>query len=183
MVNDHRIEEAIRGHSATLVFDSKPVNPKDPKSPREFGFTILPQKVQSAPKGPGGQAVTEGTWVPGGLKGDDTYALWANFIEHVSKRDQDTFSTPALGAAAFTTVNMGVQSYRQGKALFWDKEARKPVEADASWASMWEKRSKGRGKPNQIAGWTGGDAGSLLTPPDYQKLAGPWVDGKDPAEG
>lgn len=183
MVNDHRIEEAIRGHSATLVFDSKPVNPKDPKSPREFGFTIIPQKVQSAPKGPGGQAISEGTFVPGGLKGDDTYALWSNFIEHVSKRDQDTFSTPALGAAAFTTVNMGVQSYRQGKALFWDKSARKPVDADASWAAMWEKRSKGRGKPNQIEGWTGGDSGSVLHPPEYQKLAGPWVDGKDPAEG
>ena len=181
MVNDHRIEEVIRGHSATLVFDSQPTDPKNPKSPREFGFTILPQNVQSAPRGPSGQVSREGTFVPGGLKGDDTYALWANFLEHVQTKNQDTFSTPALGAAAFTTVNMGVQSYRQGKALFWDKEARKPVEADSSWAEAWEKRSKERGKPNHIAGWEGGDAGSKLTPPEYMKLAGPWVDGKDPA--
>ena len=99
----------------------------------------------------------------------------------VQDKSQDTFSTPALGAAAFSTVNMGAQSYRQGKAFFWDKEQRKPVEADATWAAAWEKRSKERGKPNQVMGWTGGDSGSKLTPPEYQKLAGPWVDGKDPA--
>ena len=185
MCNDHRIEECIRGHTATLVFDSKLIDPKDPKQGREFGYTILPQNIQSAPRGPSGQVTKEGTWVPGGLKGDDTYALWENFLAHVRTGDQDTFSTPELGAAAFSTVNMGVLSYRQGKALFWDKETRKPVEADASWAAAWERRSKERGKPNHIMGWTGGDKGSLLQPSkeqqEYLKLAGPWVDGKDPA--
>jgi hypothetical protein len=34
---------------------------------------------------------------------------------------------------------------------------------------------------SQIAGCSAGDKGSLLDPPDYQKLAGPWVGGKDPA--
>jgi predicted dehydrogenase len=182
MCNDHRIEECIRGHLATLVFDTKPIDPKDPKSPKEFGYTILPQSIQSAPKGPGGEMSKEGTFVPGGLKGDDTYALWENFLAHVHAGNQDTFSTPELGAAAFSTVNMGVLSYRQGKALFWDKDARRPVEADASWAAAWERRSKERGKPNHIAGWTGDDKGSELHPPEYMKLAGPWVDGKDPAE-
>jgi predicted dehydrogenase len=182
MCNDHRIDECIRGHSATLVFDSKPNDAKDPSKGRMFGFTVLPQNVQSGPKGPSGEVLKDGTWVPGGLQGDDTYALWQNFIECVLKKNQDTFSTPALGAAAFSTVNMGVQSYRQGKALFWDKEARKPVEADASWAAMWEKRSKERGKPNHIMGWDGGDKGSTLSPPEYMKLAGPWIDGKDPAD-
>ena len=33
------------------------------------------------------------------------------------------------------TVNMGVQSYRYGKVLFWDKEKRATKDADASWAS------------------------------------------------
>jgi predicted dehydrogenase len=185
MCNDHRIEECIRGHTATLVFDSRPIDPKDPKKGREFGYTILPQKIESAPRGPSGELAKEGTWVPGGLKGDDTYALWQNFLECVLKKNQDTFSTPALGAAAFTTVNMGVQSYREGRALFWDRDARKPVDADASWAAAWERRSKERGKPNHIIGWEGGDKGSLLTPnkeqQNYLRLAGPWVDGKDPA--
>ncbi len=181
MANDHRIEEVIRGHTGTLVFETKAIKKDDPKSPREFGFTILPQGVGAAPKGPNGDIPKEGEFVTGGLKGDDTYALWVNHLQCVQDKSQDTFSTPALGAAAFTTVNMGAQSYRQGKALFWDKEARKPVDADATWATQWEARSKKRGKPNQIQGWTGGDKGSTLTPPEYQKLEGPWIDGKDPA--
>ena len=40
------------------------------------------------------------------------------------------------------------------------------------------------GKPHEIAGYTGSqEAGSSLVPPDYQKLGGPWVNGKDPAAG
>ena len=77
---------------------------------------------------------------------------------------------------------MGVQSYRQGKVLFWEPMTRKPVEADASWAEKLEKRSHERGKPNQIAGWRGGDSGSVVAPPEYQKLGGKWIHGKDPAE-
>ena len=181
MANDHRVEECIRGHSATIIFDNYPTDPKNPKSPTQFGMKIVPQSVNSAPRGPSGAVSKEGEIVFGGLVGDDTYALWANFLEHVKAKDQGTLSTPELGAAAFSTVNMGAKSYREGKAFFWDKEQRKPVEADATWAAAWEKRSKERGKPNQVMGWTGGDAGSKLTPPEYQKLAGPWVDGKDPA--
>jgi predicted dehydrogenase len=184
MCNDHRIEECIRGHSATLVFDNFPTDPKNPRSPRKFGYKILPQNVQSAPRGPSGEVNREGEVVFGGLEGDDTYALWANFLEAVkTKNPEASFSTPELGAAAFSTVNMGVLSYRNGKALFWDKEQRKPVEADASWSKKWEERSEKRGEPSHIIGWQGGDKGSKLNPPDYQKLEGPWVGGKDPAAG
>ena len=77
---------------------------------------------------------------------------------------------------------MGVQSYRQGQVLIWDKEARRPTQADASWAARWEERSQERGKPSQILGWKGGNAGSTLEPPDYMALAGPWIGGKDPAD-
>jgi predicted dehydrogenase len=174
MCNDHRIDECIRGHLATLVFDTKKGS--------GFGYTILPQNIGDAPKGPSGEIAKTGEFVPGGLHGDDTYALYENFLEGVRSRRRETFSTPELGAAAFTTVALGVKSYREGKALFWDKEQRKPVPADASWANRWEARSKKHGKPNQIIGWQGGDKGSTLQPEDYQKLAGPWIDGKDPAE-
>jgi hypothetical protein len=173
MCNDHRIDECIRGHTGTLVFDAK----KD----KGFGYTVLPQSVGDAPKGPSGEVSKEGEFVPGGLKGDDTYALWANFLECVRGRKRDTFSTPELGAAAFTTVALGVKSYREGKALYWDKEQRKPTEADPSWAQRWEARSKKRGKPNHVMGWTAGDKGSLLEPPAYQKLEGAWINGQDPA--
>ncbi len=48
--------------------------------------------------------------------------------------------------------------------------------------SKWEKRSHGRGKPNQVMGWHAGEEGSLLHLPEYQKLEGAWKDGKDPAD-
>ena len=114
-------------------------------------------------------------------KTDLTYLLWQNYLDCVRKGEQGTLSTPELGAAAFSTVNMGVLSYRHDQVLYWDKEQRKPVPGNATWAAQWEKRSKERGKPNQITGWRGGEAGSNLKPPEYMKLAGPWTDGKDPA--
>jgi hypothetical protein len=175
MCNDYPIDECIRGKLATIKF--LPLRGDTMK-----GFEIIPQNTSVA-RGPGDAGDQKGEVVEGGFPadGDLTYALWDNFLEHVKAKKQDTLSTPELGAAAFTTVNMGVQSYRFGKALFWDKEQRKTTEADASWAAAWEKRSEQRGKPNQIIGWEGGNAGSELKPPPYMKLAGPWIDGKDPA--
>ena len=80
-----------------------------------------------------------------------------------------------------TYVKDKAAAIRLGKALFWDKERRKPAVADESWAARWEKRSEDRGKPNQIIGWKGGEKGSTLEPPEYQKLEGPWINGKDPS--
>jgi hypothetical protein len=34
-----------------------------------------------------------------------------------------------------------------------------------------------------VPGWQAGETGSTLKPNAYQRLAGPWIDGKDPAEG
>jgi predicted dehydrogenase len=177
MCNDHRIEEVIRGHTATIRFVAKEANLMK-------GFEVLPQKIGKKASGPAGQGHESGQLIEGGFPGNDehlTYALYENFLDCARGRKQETLSTPALGAAAFTTVNMGVLSYRQGKALFWDKEQRRPVDADPSWARRWEARSHKRVAPNHIIGWRAGNKGSTLEPPDYQKLEGPWVDGKDPA--
>ncbi len=176
MIASYPIEEVIRGHLATIKF-------------LDDGFTI----INDPPKGRAGiparlEHEVKGEYTnvnpPKPVKGwphTDTEALWNNFLACVRERKRETLSTPELGAAAFTTVTMGVKSYREGVALFWDQEKRTPVLADASWAKKWEQRSKSRGKPNQIQGWAAGDTGSTITPPDYQKLGGPWVDGKDPA--
>lgn len=178
MCNDHSIEEVIRGHTATIRFVRKESNLMK-------GFEVLPQNLGAAPGGPGAKA-REGQLIEGGFEGNDdhlTYALYENFLNSARDKKQETFCSPALGAAAFTTVNMGVLSYRNGQALFWDKDQRKPVPANDSWSKKWEARSKKRGKPNHIIGWHADDKGSTLQPPGYQKLEGPWVDGKDPANG
>jgi predicted dehydrogenase len=185
MINDHAIEECIRGRLATIRFVNRETGEKTAagKPVREFGLEVLPQSLKSGPGVAKRLENMQGEFIAGGLKGNDTEALWENFLQCVRDNKRETFSPPELGAAAFTTVSMGVRSYRDGQVLFWDKEKRQPVPADGSWAARWEKRSKDRGKPNQIIGWQGGDSGSVIVPKDYQKLEGPWVGGKDPANG
>jgi predicted dehydrogenase len=184
MINDHPIEECIRGRLATIRFGERESGARTNDKPRkEFGLEILPQGMKSGPGLPKRLQNMKGEFIASTLKENDTEALWKNFLQCVRDHKRETLSTPELGAAAFTTVGMGVLSYRQGRALFWDPEQRKPVNADASWATRWEQRSKKRGRPNQIIGWQGGDSGSVVVPPEYQKLGGPWIDGKDPANG
>jgi hypothetical protein len=178
MIASYPIEEVIRGHLGTIKF-------------MKDGFVV----INDPPKGSAGiparlEETVKGDYVdchPPKWTKDwhhaDTEALWMNFLECVRKQKRDTLSPPELGAAAFTTVNMGVQSYRDGKVLYWDKKERKVVSADGSWAKKWERMSKKREKPHQILGWKAGTKGSLLHPPEYMKLAGPWTDGKDPANG
>lgn len=178
MLNDTQLGEVIRGHTGTLKFVGG----------GDFigGFEVYGQYFSGGPSKPKGGAADAPVFKWENPKAKEkgpnaTYSLWENYLECVKMRNRETLSTPELGAAAFSTVNMGVQSYRFGKALMWDKEKRAPRDADASWASNWEARSKKRGKPNQIQGWKAGDEGSTLTPPEYQKLEGPWIGGKDPA--
>jgi hypothetical protein len=169
MCNDHPIEEVIRGHTGTIKFAGD-------------GFDILPQKETNAPGKPSDKvAEAQGHVKARDFEGDETVKHWENFLECIHSRNHETNNTPELGYAAIVTVNLGTQSYREGKAYFWDAKSQRATLADSSWALAWEKRSKQRGKPNQIIGWKAGDAGSMLEPPEYQKLAGPWVDGKDPA--
>jgi predicted dehydrogenase len=177
MCNDTQLGEVIRGRLGTIKFTGG--------GDYMSGYEVYGQNIAGGPAKPMQGFGTPIETYKNPKSGNATYALWENFLAHVRMNDKvkrrETLSTPELGAAAFATVNMGVQSYRFGKALFWDKEKRVTKDADASWASQWEARSKKRGKPNQIIGWAGGDKGSTVVPPDYQKLEGPWKNGKDPS--
>ena len=177
MGNDEQLGEMIRGHLGTIKFNGG--------GDYIDGFSVYGQTIAGGPVKPGNKAskpVYEFKNPMKDSKNNATYGLWSNFLECVSARKQETLCTPEQGAAAFSTVNMGVLSYRNGKVLYWDKDQRKEVEADGSWSENWEERSKKHGKPSHINGWTAGDKGSLLDPPDYQKLEGPWINGKDPAK-
>jgi hypothetical protein len=171
MISSYPIEEVIRGRLGTIKFvkGGYQVIKDDPR-----GQAGIPARLEKSVEG----EFVEAKLPDGKL---DTEALWENYLECVRSRNRETLSTPELGAAAFTTVALGVKSYRTGKALFWDAEKRQPTEADASWASNLEKRSKEHGKPHNVMGWAAGETGSVFEPPDYQKLAGPWTGGKDPA--
>ncbi len=174
MINRYPIEETIRGRLGTIKFV-------------KGGFEIIPDEPSG---GAGTPARLEdrirGEFVdckPPEGRHADTQALWEDFLRCVREGRRDTLSPPELGAAAFTTVNMGVLSYRTGKVYRWDKVQRKPVPDDGSWAALWEKRSHERGKPNNIIGWQAGDTGCVVKTPDYNlRLAGPWINGRDPAQ-
>ena len=174
MCNDTQLPEVIRGHMGTITFNGAD------------SFRIAPQTAGGAPAPPGRNQAEGGELVPsdfdsGGDK--DTRALWNHYIECVRSRNPETLCPPETGYAAIATVNLGVDSYRYGKAYFFDKETGNVTDKDPGWSKKWEKISHDRGKPAHVMGWKAGELdGSTVTPPDYQKLEGDWVDGQDPAK-
>jgi len=105
---------------------------------------------------------------------------FGNWIDAIEAGDPTVVNNdPELGAAAVALVNLAVRSYREGKVFHIDS-AGHVSDGDSSWADRWEKMSKEKAQPHHVAGWRAGDTGSQLFPPEYQQLAGPWIDGKPP---
>jgi predicted dehydrogenase len=168
-VTGYPTEEVVRGRLGTLKFvkGGFEVHRDDPCRGSSF-----PPRLERHPPA--------AEFVPVEPPRHETETLWENFLDCVRARRQSTLCPPDLGAAAVVLTALAAQSYRTGQALFWDRERRAVVPADGSWAARWEQRSHARGKPNQVFAWSGGEAGSTISPPGYQKWAGPWVNGKDP---
>ena len=174
MCNDVQLGEVIRGHTGTISFEGG------------NSFRISPQKIGGQPAPPGSNKAGGGEEVTVDFNagGDrDTRALWDHFIECLRSRNAETLCPAETGYAAIATVNLGVDSYRYGKAYYFDKADGKVSEADSSWSKKWEKVSHERGKPVQVPGWKADPLeGSTLRPEGYQKLEGDWIDGRDPAK-
>ena len=166
--------------------DRSAATPARSPSRAATAFRITPQKLDSRPAPPGQKQGEAGPLVKADFKpgGDpDTRALWDHFIECLRSRNTETLCPAETGYAAIATVNLGVNSYRYGKAYYFDKATGKVSDADESWAKKWEKVSQERGKPQQVMGWKADPTeGSILVPPGYQKLEGDWVNGQDPAK-
>jgi predicted dehydrogenase len=113
---------------------------------------------------------------------NSSLAHFENFCDAAiaGKPDQVNCS-PELGAAAMVIVKLGSESYRKGKAFQFDRDALAVKDADESWAKGWETMSHEGAAAKHVPGWTAGKEGSVLYPREYQKLAGPWVNGVDPA--
>ncbi|MBW3599026.1 MAG: Gfo/Idh/MocA family oxidoreductase [Planctomycetes bacterium] len=165
-----KLEHLIRGHHGLLRFD------KDCSGNSGSGtFEFVPERPQvtldSSLKSEEYSAKTD----------DDINSMhFANFLEAVRDgRPAAVNNDPELGAAAVMLVNLAVRSYREGKVFHVDVEGN-IGKGDSSWADRWERMSQERAKPRHVPGWTAGDAGSVLHPPVYQKLAGPWIDGRPP---
>ena len=116
-----------------------------------------------------------------GLK-NSSLVHFTNFVDAVKAgMPENVNCSPELGAAAMVIVKLGSRSYREGKAFHFDGEKMLVSDGDTSWAQRWEKMSKERAAAKHLPGWKAGNTGSTLHPEEYQKLAGPWIDGVDPA--
>jgi predicted dehydrogenase len=162
------IRQLIRGHNGSFVFGNG----------EEFaGYDFVAERPQVTHN-----SKIKNERIEVGKIDDTSLAHFTNFCEAAiaGKPDQVNCS-PELGAAAMVIVKLGSESYRQGKAFHFDRETMTFSEADNSWAKRWETISHNGGSPKHVPGWNAGDTGSKLFPREYQKLAGPWINGQDPA--
>jgi predicted dehydrogenase len=186
------VNQLIRGHNGSLVLgDEKRRKVKDvngneveisefqPSNGEQFNKVKF---IAERPQVTGNSKLVDQIFSVEPVK-DTTYAHFKNWVEAMVAKDPQMCNNAVdLAAAAITTVILGARSYREGKVYHFDSENLTIHEGDSSWAKRWEAKSKLREKPNHIPGWTAGDTGSLLKEPDYMKLGGPWINGKDPGE-
>ena len=153
MCNDVQLGEVIRGHTGTINFDGgnsfRITPPEDRRPPRPSGRRTR-ARAASRSRSDFNQ------------NGDrDTRALWDHYMECLRSRNVETLCPAETGYAAIATVNLGVDSYRYGKAYYFDKATGKTSDADGTWSKKWEAVSHERGKPVQIDGWKADAAGGL----------------------
>ncbi len=164
---ESRVDQLIRGHFGTFAFGNG----------EQFdGFDFIPER------GPVTHVRQEAERIKTEPVKNTTLAHFSNWLDACEAGEPLACNNPPdLGAAAMAVVNLGAQSYRQGKVFFLDAKKREISTDDPGWARNWESMSAARAEPHHIAGWKAGDYGSTLVDPEYMKYGGPWIDGKDPA--
>ena len=167
-----KLEHIIRGHHGSLRFDK---NCSGNSGRGEFEFVPERPQVTLDSKAKAETFTTKSEL--------DTVSMhMANWLDAIeSGKPNSVNNDPQLAAAALMIANLAVRSYREGKVFHIDR-AGNVSDGNTSWAANWEKMSKAKATPRHVPGWKAGDAGSVLYPPEYQKLTGPWIDGKPPAD-
>ncbi len=165
-----KLNHIIRGHHGALLFD-KPCFLNGSKASFEF----VPERPQVTLNSKLEHKTHEAT-----VEHDMNSMHFLNFIDAIRNDSPNSVNNdPVLGAAAVMMANLAIQSYREGKVFHVDRDGR-VRDGDRSWATNWEQMSKSDSKPRHVTGWQAGDTGSVMTPFEYQKLAGPWRNGQPP---
>jgi hypothetical protein len=162
------VPQIIRGHHGSFVLGNG----------EEFsGYDFVAERKQATHN----SQLKDEKYKVEGLK-NSSLTHFTNFVDCAKAgTPEEVNCSPELGAAAMVIVKLGSKSYREGKAYHFDGEKLAVSNGDTSWAARWEKMSKEHAAAKHIPGWTAGDEGSKLYPREYQKLAGPWINGVDPA--
>ena len=170
VAEEEKLDHIVRGHHGLLKFDKRCYG-----NGKQASFEFLPERPQVTLHS---KAKREKFDVSLPLDAVLTHiGNWLDAIE--TGKPESVNNDPILGAAAVMIVNLAVRSYREGKVFHIDSQG-KIGQGDASWALQWEKMSKEKASPRHVPGWHAGDTGSVFYPPEYQGLAGPWIDGKPP---
>ncbi len=170
VAEENKIEHLIRGHHGVMQFHKLSYT-SGPKA----AFDFIPERPQVTLNSKLKKETVEVS-----LKQRFNEAHFANFLEAIRAGDPGMVNNdPVLGAAAVMMVNLAVRSYREGKVFHVDAGGQ-VSDGNSDWAAGWEKMSQAKAKPRHVPGWKAGDAGSVMVPFEYQKLAGPWVGGKPP---
>jgi predicted dehydrogenase len=177
MCNENsRIKQVIRGHNGAFEFGNG-------ESFTEFKF-IAERPQVTFDSGIRDEMIKTGLSPEDLQKNNTTDLHFKNWLDAmVAGRPELCNNTPELGAAAVVTVILGAMSYRNGKVYHFDAATGGYSDGSDAWARKWETLSKERGKPKHVPGWAAGDTGSTLHPEPFMELAGPWLDGRDPAGG
>lgn len=177
MCNENsRIKQVIRGHNGSFEFGN---------GEQFTEFRFIAERPQVTHDSSIKDEVIQTGLTPEDLaKNNTSFLHFSNWIDAIrAGRPEQVNNPPDLGAAAAVTVILGAMSYRTGKVYHFDAATGTYTDGNPSWANRWEALSDARGKPRHVPGWHAGDTGSVIHPPEHQSLAGPWVDGKDPAAG
>ena len=174
MVSEERkIEHVIRGHFGNLLF-SKPSYANGPQA----SFEYIPERPQVTLN----SKLKRHTHTAES-KHNFNLAHFDNFLDAIrTGKPNSVNNDPELGSAAVMMVNLAIRSYREGKVFHIDR-AGSVTTGNSSWADRWEEMSVANAKPHHVPGWHAADTGSVMIANDYQQLAGPWIEGKDPASG
>ncbi len=174
------IKQVIRGHHGSAVlgngesFDSYDFVAERPQVTGDS--SIKDESVEAAIPDPRERGYEMEGWMV------TSFSHFENFTNAIKENDPESVNcSPELGAAAMVVVKLGAKSYREGKVYHFDADTLSIGDGDSSWAKKWEQMSYANAPANHVPGWHAGEKGSKQTPRDYQKLAGPWVDGGDPA--
>jgi len=163
------LRQLIRGHHGVILLGSGVWGGK-------LSFEYIPERPQVTLN----HRLKRKTYDVGRVRNQDD-DHFTNFLEAVRAGDPGRVNnSPDLGAAAVAMVNLAIRSYREGKVFHMAPGGGAVTEGNADWAAGWEKMSKTKSKAHHIPGWHAGDAGSVLVPFKYQKLAGPWINGRPP---
>ncbi len=164
------VPQLIRGHFGSFVFGN---------GEELTSYDFIPERKPVTHK----SDQKKETYEVEGLK-NSSLTHFTNFVDCAKAgTPEEVNCSPELGAAAMVIVKLGSKSYREGKAFHFDGEKLVASDGNKSWAERWEKMSKDRAPAKHIPGWTAGDEGSTIHAREYQKLAGPWINGVDPAAG